>query len=254
MPEIGCAGPAGGGVRHVVRADDKRDVGAGELGVDLVHLLELRVGHVGLGEQHVHVAGHPAGDGVDGVADLDAARLQHLGERRDLMLRLGRRQPVAGHDDDLGGVGELDRGVVGGDGLHVAAWPGDRGRRVTSAEAADDDVADRPVHRVGHQLGQDAAGGADEGTGDDQRPVADDETRHRHGRAGERVQQRDHDGHVRRRRSASPSRRRISATRRSRQSAGPGLARRSGRRRSQRRSRRAARSARGRRGTSPAPT
>ena len=36
-----------------------------ELGVDLLHLLELVVGDVGLGEQHVHVAGHPPRDGMD---------------------------------------------------------------------------------------------------------------------------------------------------------------------------------------------
>ena len=48
------------GVRDVVGADDERDVGAVELAVDVVHLLELVVGHVGLGEQHVHVARHAA--------------------------------------------------------------------------------------------------------------------------------------------------------------------------------------------------
>ncbi len=37
----------------------------GELRVDVVHLLELVVRHVGLGEQHVHVARHAAGDRVD---------------------------------------------------------------------------------------------------------------------------------------------------------------------------------------------
>ena len=36
------------------------DVGARELAVDVVHLLELVVGDVGLGEQDVHVAGHAA--------------------------------------------------------------------------------------------------------------------------------------------------------------------------------------------------
>ena len=35
--------------------------------VDVVHLLELVVRHVGLGEQHVHVARHAAGDRVDRV-------------------------------------------------------------------------------------------------------------------------------------------------------------------------------------------
>ena len=40
--------------------------------VDVVHLLELVVGHVGLGQQHVHVPRHAPRDRVDRVADLDA--------------------------------------------------------------------------------------------------------------------------------------------------------------------------------------
>ena len=55
---VGCAPPG----CDVVRADHERDVGLLELGVDLVHLVELVVRDVRLGEQHVHVAGHPAGD------------------------------------------------------------------------------------------------------------------------------------------------------------------------------------------------
>ena len=51
-----------------------------ELRVDLVHLLELLVRHVRLGEQHVHVPGHPAGDRVDAVDDLDAALGQQVGQ------------------------------------------------------------------------------------------------------------------------------------------------------------------------------
>src|SRR6185437_7552527 len=112
------AGPAGGGVGDVVGADDESDVGPRELGVDLFHLLELRIGHVGLGQQDVHVAGHAAGDRMNGVADVDAPGLEQLGQPGDLVLGLGGGEAVAGHDDDLGGVGELDGGVVGSDGLN----------------------------------------------------------------------------------------------------------------------------------------
>ena len=54
----------------------------GELRVDLVHLLELVVRHVRLGEQHVHVARHAAGDGMDRVLDVDALLLEQLRELR----------------------------------------------------------------------------------------------------------------------------------------------------------------------------
>ena len=42
----------------------KEDIRALELGVRLVHLLELIVGHVGLREQHVHVPGHAPSDQI----------------------------------------------------------------------------------------------------------------------------------------------------------------------------------------------
>ena len=47
------------------------------------------------------MAGHPAGDRVDGVLDVDPALLEELGELADRVLRLGDREPVAGHDDDV---------------------------------------------------------------------------------------------------------------------------------------------------------
>ena len=64
---------AGGGVDHVVGADDQHHVGVLELAVDLVHLDQLLVGHLRLGEQHVHVAGHAPRNGVNRVLDGNAA-------------------------------------------------------------------------------------------------------------------------------------------------------------------------------------
>ncbi len=59
------------------------------------------------------MARHPAGDGVDGVAHRDAACFEQLGELADGVLGLGDRQPVAGDDEDLVGVGEQDGDVLG---------------------------------------------------------------------------------------------------------------------------------------------
>ena len=42
MPETGEPGSPGRRIGHVVRADDERHVRPLELGVDVVHLLELR--------------------------------------------------------------------------------------------------------------------------------------------------------------------------------------------------------------------
>ena len=77
----------------------------------------------------------------------------------------------------------------------VAATSG-RGLLVTGAESAGDDAQQRPVHRDGHQLGEDATGRADQCAGDDQRSAADHESGHRDRRTGARVQQRDDHRHV----------------------------------------------------------
>jgi AspT/YidE/YbjL antiporter-like protein len=68
----------GGGVDRVVGADDQHDVGLGEVVVDLVHLQDDVVGHLGLGQQDVHVAREPTGDRVDAEPDVDAAVLRSL--------------------------------------------------------------------------------------------------------------------------------------------------------------------------------
>ena len=60
---------------------------------------------------------------------------------------------------------------------------------VAGAETSRDDAGERTVHGVGHELGEDAAGRGDEGARDDERNAVDDETRHRDGTSGERVQQ-----------------------------------------------------------------
>ena len=140
--------------------------------------LSCGIGHVGLGEEHVHVPRHPAGDRVDRVLHVDAALLEQLGQLAHGVLRLGDGEAVARDDDHVLGVGQLDRDVVGADGADRAARPGrGAGRVVAATEPADHDVQDRPVHGVGHELGQDRARRADEGAGDDQHRVVDHEAR-----------------------------------------------------------------------------
>src|SRR4029450_13021422 len=95
----------------VVGGDHQGHIGAGEVRVGLVHVLHQLVGHVGLGEQYVHMTGHPAGNRVDGVADVDAAAGEHHGQLVHGVLGLGGGQAVAGHDDDPAGGGELDSRV-----------------------------------------------------------------------------------------------------------------------------------------------
>src|SRR5215212_4766741 len=79
-PRDGRPGSARRRVRDIVRADDEGDVRPLELGVDVVHLLELGIRDVRLGEQDVHVAGHPTSDGMDRVLHVHATILEQLGE------------------------------------------------------------------------------------------------------------------------------------------------------------------------------
>ena len=59
------------------------------------------------------MAGHAAGDGVDGVFHLDPLLLQLVGHFAQGMLGLGHGHAVAGDDDDLGGVLHDEGGVLG---------------------------------------------------------------------------------------------------------------------------------------------
>jgi hypothetical protein len=72
----------GGRVGHVVGADDEGDVGLANSRVDVLQLEDLVVGHVGLGQQHVHVARHAAGHRMDRVFDRHALFLELVGHSR----------------------------------------------------------------------------------------------------------------------------------------------------------------------------
>src|ERR1043166_2006569 len=61
------------GIRHVVGANDQSDIGLRKVPVDDVHFKELVVGDVGLGEQHVHVAGHASGNRVNAETYINTA-------------------------------------------------------------------------------------------------------------------------------------------------------------------------------------
>ena len=160
------------------------------------------------------MAGHATGDGVDAVADLDAVLDRALRELDALVLRLRDSQAVAGHDDDLAGVGQLQRDASSSgdfaDGPAASAAGTAAGLLVAGAEPADDDVDERAVHRVGHELGEDAAGGADQRAGNDQRDAVEHEARHGYRGSGEGVEQGDDDRHVgaadRQRRRGCPAR------------------------------------------------
>ena len=128
------------GIGHVIGADHIGDIGLGELGVDVFQLEHFVIGHIGFGQQHVHVAGHAARHRMDGVGDLDAFLLQLVGHFAHGMLGLGHRHAVARHDDDGGGVLHDEGGVVGRALLDRARFRRAAAAAGLAAEAAHDDA------------------------------------------------------------------------------------------------------------------
>ena len=72
------------------------------------------VGHVGLGQQDVHVARHAPRHRVDGIDHLAAVFLQQPLQFLYRMLGLGDRHAVAGNDDHAFGRLEDKIGILGG--------------------------------------------------------------------------------------------------------------------------------------------
>src|ERR1039458_4036456 len=84
----------GGRVHRVVGPDDEGHIRCGHLGIGLVHLLELVVRNVGLGQQDVHVPRHASCHRVYGVGHIDSLGHQRIGQLAHRVLRLGRGQAV----------------------------------------------------------------------------------------------------------------------------------------------------------------
>ena len=76
--------------------------------------------------------------------------------------------------------------------------PGDAGaaRGGSLAEVREKHIAERAIHGLGHELGQQRAGGADHGAGDDHGGVVEHEAFETDRKAGERVVQGNHHRHV----------------------------------------------------------
>ena len=114
------------------------------------------------------------------------------------MLRLRHRHAVARHDDDRAGVLHDESGVLGRAGAHrlVAAGAATYGPRDLAAEAAEDDVEDRAVHPLAHDVAEDGARRSHQRAGDDQQAVLQREADAGRGPARIAVQHGDDDRHV----------------------------------------------------------
>jgi len=120
------------------------------------------------------VAREAAGDRVHAEADLDTPGLQGPDQLGDRVLRLGHRHAVPGGDDDAARLREELGGGLGVD-LAVLAVVGVVAGGGLDAEAAGDDGDERAVHRGAHDVGQVGTRGADQGAGDDEQVVVEQE-------------------------------------------------------------------------------
>ena len=91
-----------------------------EGGIDLVEVIQALVGNIGLGQQHIHVAWHAAGNRMDGKFHIHAACQQHGHQFLDLVLCLRDGHAIAGDDNHAFGEGHHDAGIDSIDGLHAA--------------------------------------------------------------------------------------------------------------------------------------
>ena len=103
----------GGRVDHVVGAQDDGHVGLAKFTVDVFHFKDLVVGHFGLGQQDVHVAGHAPRHRMDGVFDGHAFFGQLGGEFFDRVLGTGHGQTVARDNDHGFGIAHDEGRIVG---------------------------------------------------------------------------------------------------------------------------------------------
>ena len=167
--------------------------------------------HIGFGQKHIHVTGHAARHGMNGVIDLGASGFQGVGQLFDLVLGLGQGHAVAGHDDHvlgrgqqlgdfsvllrgglsgLRGLGGLGRGRFGGGCRPDAGFAGHGG-------LAQQDGHQRAVHGLAHDAGEHQTGGTHNAAHGDEQRVGHSETGDGAGNAAHGVEQGNGDGHVR---------------------------------------------------------
>ena len=126
------------------------------------------------------MAGHAAGNGVDGKLDIDTPFLKQIGELLRYVLGLSDGKTVAGGKNDPLGIikqhSNLFRSTafdlafvefLAGDGSHLL---------ITDHRAAKQDGTQRAVHGLTHDLAENDAGSTDERAADDEAVVHQDKS------------------------------------------------------------------------------
>ena len=111
---------------------------------------------------------------MNGIGHFTAVALKDLAEFLNHVLGLGHSHPVTGHKTDVVGGFENVVGVLDRDGLNLTF---DGFTLFNGTETAEQNVGQRAVHRLTHDVGEDNTTGTNQGTGDNQDVVADGKTR-----------------------------------------------------------------------------
>ena len=140
---------------------------------------------------------HAAGDGVNGVVDLDAAGDEQVGELPQRALRLRNSEPVPGNEDHLVRIPEHDRDVVRSGRAHRAiSTTRPAPARSRAIERTEECRGDRPAHGLGHLSREERARCTDKRAGNDEEDVSEDVAARRDREAGEGIEKRDDDRDV----------------------------------------------------------
>ncbi|MNN12920.1 hypothetical protein D3C81_1259300 [compost metagenome] len=143
------------------------------------------------------MARHPAGDRVNRVLHGDAAMGQFLGQFLQRVLCPCNRQAVARNDDHGVGVGQQEGRVVSRTGLHrTCFFRTCRAGISRVAETTEQNVEERTVHRLAHDVRQNRTGRTHQGAGNDQHRVVQREADTCRSPARVAVEHRHHDRHV----------------------------------------------------------
>ena len=168
--------------------------------VEFVHFKDDIVGHLGLGEQDVHVPGHAARHGMDAEANVDTLFAQQARDLVDRVLRLRHRHAITRDDDHILGLAQQLASLRGADRNDLTGRLRSTGRRRGSSsgspEAAGDDADEVAIHRRTHDVRKDRAARSDQRASDDQQVVGEHEAGRRRCPARVAVQHRDHHRHV----------------------------------------------------------
>src|SRR5882672_2167152 len=138
-------------------------IGLREIAVDLVHLNEAVVGDVRFSQQHVHMPWHASRDGMDGEANFDSLLGKDVIKFANLVLRLRHRHPVAGDDHNfIRGIKNRSR-FFGSSAVYRLRFLAARSGSLHLTEGSEQDVGERPVHRLRHDDRENQSGRSVEG-------------------------------------------------------------------------------------------